>query len=235
MDFTSIGRQFGLSEEQTRAAFEALAPVVTAGVSRSSAQGGGGLADILGGLMGGNLAKAQDASVFGSSEAVDQGNAVLGEIFGSKDVSRGVAQQVSASTGIGESILKKLLPVIAAMVMSQIAGKAANAGGGAGGGLGDILGSILGGGQAQQPPAQQGGGGLGDILGGMLGGGQQGQSGGGLGDILGSVLGGGQQAGGQARGGGLEDILGSILGGSGGNSTAGNDLLNSVEQALRRR
>lgn len=230
MDFTSIGRQFGLNEEQTRAAFEALAPVVAAGVSRSGAQGGGGLADILGGLMGGNLVNAQDPSVFESRQAVDEGNAVLGEIFGSKDVSRGVAQQVSASTGIGESVLKKLLPIIAAMVMSQIAGKVANAGTGSGGGLGDILGSVLGGGQQGQ-----GGGGLGDILGGMLGGGQQGQPQGGLGDILGGILGGAQQGGRAPQGGGLDDILGSILGGSGGNSTAGNDLLNSVEQALRRR
>ena len=136
MDFAAIGQQLGLNEQQTRAAFEALAPVVAAGMRQSSQSGGGGLAEILGSLGGGSSQiYAEDASSFASPGARDDGNAILGQIFGSKDVSRGVAQQLSASSGIGESILKKLLPIVAAYVMSQIAAKAAN------GGLGDILGS----------------------------------------------------------------------------------------------
>lgn len=221
MDFSQIGRQFGLDEAQTRAAFEALAPVVAAGVRRNAASDGG-LGDLLGAVLQGNHGRyLDDPSATEGREAVDDGNAILGHIFGSKDVSRGVAQQLSAQSGIGADILKKLLPVIAAMVMGQIAKKGLGGGQSSGGGLGDILGSVLGGGgpQAQSP----GGGGLGDILGGVLGGalgGGQG-SGGGLGDILGSVLGGGQQP--QARPqapqgvpGNLEDMLKDIFGGGGG-------------------
>ena len=244
MDFAAIGQQLGLNEQQTRAAFEALAPVVAAGMRQSSQSGGGGLAEILGSLGGGSSQRyAEDASSFASPGARDDGNAILGQIFGSKDVSRGVAQQLSASSGIGESILKKLLPIVAAYVMSQIAAKAAN------GGLGDILGSILGGGQSapQRGQTQQGGGGgLGDILGSVLGGSQsQGGGGGGLGDILGGMLGGGQQAEEpaarrQAPSGGLDDILRDVLGGgnqgSGGNQgNAADDLLRSVQDALRQR
>ena len=243
MDFAAIGQQLGLNEQQTRAAFEALAPVVAAGMRQSSQSGGGGLAEILGSLGGGSSQRyAEDASSFASPGARDDGNAILGQIFGSKDVSRGVAQQLSASSGIGESILKKLLPIVAAYVMSQIAAKAAN------GGLGDILGSILGGGQSapQRGQTQQGGGGggLGDILGSVLGGSQS-QGGGGLGDILGGMLGGGQQAEEpaarrQAPSGGLDDILRDVLGGgnqgSGGNQgNAADDLLRSVQDALRQR
>ena len=244
MDFAAIGQQLGLNEQQTRAAFEALAPVVAAGMRQSSQSGGGGLAEILGSLGGGSSQiYAEDASSFASPGARDDGNAILGQIFGSKDVSRGVAQQLSASSGIGESILKKLLPIVAAYVMSQIAAKAAN------GGLGDILGSILGGGQSapQRGQTQQGGGGgggLGDILGSVLGGSQS-QGGGGLGDILGGMLGGGQPAEEpaarrQAPSGGLDDILRDVLGGgnqgSGGNQgNAADDLLRSVQDALRQR
>ncbi len=247
MDFSAIGRQLGLDEQQTRAAFEALAPVVAAGMRQSSQAGGGGLAEILGSLGGGNPQRyAEDESSFASPGARDDGNAILGQIFGSKDVSRGVAQQLSASSGIGESILKKLLPIVAAYVMSQIASKAAN------GGLGDILGSILGGGQSapQRGQTQQGGdGGLGDILGSVLGGGSQSQGGGGgLGDILGGILGGGQQAEEpaprrQAPSGGLDDILRDVLGGGnqggrsnqGSSGNAADDLLRSVQDALRQR
>jgi hypothetical protein len=259
MDLSAIGRQFGLDEQQTKAAFDALAPVVAAGMRRTSQPGGGGLGDLIGSLAGGNPTRyADDTSAFEQPGSVDDGNAVLGQIFGSKDVSRGVAQQISANTGISDTILKKLLPIVAAFVMGQIAKKALGGGNAqaspGGGGLGDILGDLLGGGASRQQPQ---GGGLGDILGDLLGGGQQGRAaqqesqGGGLGDILGDILGGGQaqqqdspqrrqpQA---APRGGLDDLLSDILGGGNrtsgsgsGSGSAADDLLNSVEQAIRRR
>ena len=237
MDIAAIGRQFGLDEQQTQAAFDALAPVVAAGVRRNT-QSDGGLADLLGALSGGSHARYLDEpDVLTSPDAVNEGNAILGHVFGSKDVSRGVAQQLSASSGIGESVLKKLLPIIAAMVMGQIAKSATGgssrdgtSGGGSGGGLGDILGGMLGGGGSAQSGGS--GGGLGDILGGILGGAMKqggGSGGGGLGDILGGMLGGGQPAEEQPerpvtrrappqespQGGGLEDILRDVLGGGG--------------------
>ncbi len=162
MDLSAIGQQFGLTEEQTRAAFDALTPVVASGVRRS-AQSETGLQDILNAALNGN--HAGDTT---------SGNDVLGQIFGSKDVSRGVAQQLSATSGIGAAVLKQLLPIVASIVMGQVAKKMGGGGqsSGSGGGLGDILGDILGGGQQQQEPApQSGGGGLGDILKDILGGG----------------------------------------------------------------
>jgi hypothetical protein len=265
----SIGQQFGLNDAQTRAAVEALGPVIGAGISRK-AESGGGLADLIGGM-----ARSEQSGI-GVDDLTGTGNDILGQIFGSKDVSRGVAQQASGMSGIGAGLLKKMLPVIASMVMAALAKKMFSGGGGAtrggagGGGLGDILGSILGGGQ-QQPQAQPGGGGggLGDILGDILGGGGQRQpqqpGGGGLGDILGDILGGGgaQQRAPQGQQGGLEDMLKDILGGGGGGrldpaqqeetvrrsresiddmlgrrQSTGNpadDLLSSVEDAIRRR
>jgi hypothetical protein len=205
MDLTEIGRQFGLTPEQTQAAFEQLAPVVAAGMQRNGNAGGG---------LGSILEQMTQGQSGGTETMTRQGNDVLGEVFGSKEVSRGVANEVSASTGIGASILKKMLPIIASMVMAQIA-RSMTSGAGAstgGGGLGDILGQVLGGGGGQQPQSQ----------------------GGGLGDILGQILGGG--AGGQSGGGGLGDILGQVLGGSGGGGTsAGGSLLDSVERSLRNR
>ena len=232
MDLEALGQQFGLTPQQTQAAFEALAPVVASGLRRQAS--GGGLSDLAGALQGGAHTRyADDPSAASSPQAVDDGNAFLGQIFGSKDMSRGVAQQLSADTGIGAAILKKMLPVIAAMIMGQLAKSAmggTSGGGNSGGGLGDILGQILGGGQQ----GQAGGGGLGDILGQVLGGAtQSGGGGGGLGDILGQVLGGGQQ--GQSGGGGLGDILGQVLGGGTTQGNAADDLLKSVSEALRRR
>jgi hypothetical protein len=157
MDLSDIGQQFGLTPAQTKAAFEALAPVVAAGLQRNG-NAGGGLTDIIDAMTRGQSG--------GTGELTKHGNDVLGEIFKSKDVSRGVADEVSATTGIGPAILKKLLPIIASIVMAQLAKQMTSGGSSGGGGLGDILGQILGGAGG----GQSGGGDLGDILGQVLGG-----------------------------------------------------------------
>lgn len=243
MDFSELGRQFGLNEAQTRAAFEQLAPVVAAGIRRNN-QSDGGLENLLKALQAGNHSRyADDASSLQYDRVADDGNAILGHVFGSKDVSRGVANQGADLSGVGSAVLKKMLPVIAAIVMGQLAKRMGGGGsaraqvpsdsGQGGGGLGDILGDILGGGKAAPQSGGPGGGGLGDILGDILGGGaRQGQAapqpgggpgGGGLGDILGDILGGGrqQQGGGappnaprpQSGSVSIEDLLREMMGG----------------------
>lgn len=240
MDLSAIGQQFGLDPAQTEAAVTALAPVIAAGLRRNATSGedmGAVLETLRQGERDGRLATPTDA-----------GNLVLGQIFESKDVSRGVAQQLSAGSGVSSDILKKLLPIIATYFISQMmtgrAGGSAQAAAAPGGGLGDLLGGMLGGSASAGTPRSAvsrggSGDGLGDLLGGILGGGAapsrapaQGGSGGSFGDLLGGVLGGGQ---GQA-GGGLGDILGQVLGGANSKqSTAADDLLASVQASLRRR
>ncbi len=277
MDLSAIGQQFGLNEAQTRAALDALVPVVAAG-ARRSASTPEGLQEILKTALGGQHARGfENAGALSYDQAAGAGNDVLGQVFGNKDVSRGVAQQLSATTGIGAAILKKLLPIVASVVMGQVAKKmGAGSGQSGGGGLGDILKDILGGGQQSAP--QQGGqtGGLEDILKDVLGGGQQRQpdlegqmqrptgQGGSLEDILGEILNGGKggvvvkQVPPDQMGDILRDIFGGGSGGglqmpteeattrgrktiediTGGGTRTGNaadDLLNSVENSIRRR
>lgn len=167
MDLSEIGRQFGLSEEQTRAAVEALTPVVAAGMRRNGGAGGG-LNDIIRSITQGGAPEETGA-------ATSQGNDILGQIFGSKEVSRGVANELSATSGIGASILKKMLPIIASIVMAQVAKQMGSRGGASGGGLGDILGDILGGGGGSAPQPKSTGG-IEDILKDILGGGAPTQS-----------------------------------------------------------
>ncbi len=200
MDISAIGRQFGLDEEQTRAALDALVPVVGAGMRRT-AQSPEGLQEILRQVLtGGYGVTLDDDRAVSFDRAKPGGDEVLGQIFGDKQVSREVAQQLSATSGVGADILKKLLPIVATMVLGTLAKRMGSGGGmpgeqipqprsDGGGGLGDILRDVLGGGplgggqaapqqvpQPQQPaPRQSGGGSLEDILGDILGGGGQGR------------------------------------------------------------
>ena len=137
-----IGRQFGLSDEQTNTALAALVPALAAGFQRnmSSPQGLDGL---LGALAGGSHQRYVDnPETLGDAGTISDGNGILGHLLGSKDVSRQVASQVSAQTGIGESAIKAMLPVVAALMMGSMSKRAAQPAGmslGGGGGAADLM------------------------------------------------------------------------------------------------
>ena len=249
--FGAIGEQFGLDESQTAAAVQELAPVIAAGLRRNIAQSPENMVALVQALQNGNHEQyldSGDAVQFGN--VANEGNAILGHIFGSKDVSREVAMRAAGSSGIGASIMKQLLPVIASMVIGSLtkkmtggapAPRSGGMGGGLGGILGGVLGQVLGGGRGSS------GGGLGDILGQVLGGGrkrqpaprQQSQQGD-LGDLLKDMLGGGSSSR-SSRPKYNEDVIGQsrsglddFLGGGSSRGNAADDLLGSVEDHLRR-
>jgi len=64
-----------------------------------------------------------EPSVLGQKETTQDGNDILGHIFGNKDVSRHVAKRASKETGLGASLLKKMLPVVATMIMGGLGKK----------------------------------------------------------------------------------------------------------------
>ena len=194
----AIASQLGISPQIAEAGAAALLPAVVGGFSKQADAAGGGesglgsLIGMLGGLGGASLA----TNVIGPEPTdVDKGNDVLGQIFGSKDVSRTVAAHASNQSGLDPALLKKMLPILAMLVAGYMSHHASGAqgqqsgGGGQSGGLGGMLGSVLGsvlGGGGQSAPASGG-------MGGMLGG------------VLGSLLGGGKTSGG---GNALDEIIG---------------------------
>ncbi len=158
----SMARELGISEDQAASGAAALAPAILGGFKKQAqAQPSGleGLGGLLSQLGGGGLL---DDVVAAKPTDVNKGNDVLGQIFGSKDVSRAVAQNASSQSGLSPDLLKKMLPMLAMLVAGYMA-KQRGAGAGAattqaassGGGLGGLLGGLLGGGA--------GGGGVGGL------------------------------------------------------------------------
>lgn len=175
-----VAQQLGVNESVAEAGAAALLPAILGGFKKTTqAQPGGleGLGGLLGSLGGGGLF---DSVVSPEPTPVEKGNDVLGQIFGSKDVSRSVAGHASEQTGIDPSLLKKMLPILAMLVAGYMAKQS---GSGESGGLGGLIGGMLGGG-GQASGGGGLGGMLGNVLGGALGGGQQtAQAGGGLGGL----------------------------------------------------
>ncbi|OHD09545.1 DUF937 domain-containing protein [Sphingopyxis sp. RIFCSPHIGHO2_12_FULL_65_19] len=158
----SMAKELDIPPAMAKQGADALLPAILGGFKKQ-AQGGGieGLGGLLGQLGGGGLLDA----VLGSAPTpVEQGNDVLGQIFGSKDVSRTVAGQAAAQTGLDSGLLKQMLPILAMMVAGYMA-KQGGAGGESSGGLGGMLGNVLGG--AMGGGAAPSAGGLGGGLGGL--------------------------------------------------------------------
>lgn len=162
----SMAKELGIPAATAKQGADALLPAILGGFKKQAQSGGGieGLGGLLGQLGGGGLLD----SVLGSQPTpVSQGNDVLGQIFGSKDVSRTVAGQASAQTGIDSGILKQMLPMLAMMVAGYMAkqGGQDGASGGLSGGLGGMLGNVLGGAMGGGAAPSAGGlGGIGKML-----------------------------------------------------------------------
>ena len=163
----AMARELGISEQQAATGATALLPAVLGGFQKQAAQPAGiaGLGGLLGKLGGGGLL---DDVVSPQPTNVGRGNEVLGQIFGDKDVSRAVAEDASAKSGLDPSLLKKMLPMLAMLAAGYMAkrgmpgaGAAPASGGALGGMLGGVLGGALGGGGS---PAGGGLGGLASML-----------------------------------------------------------------------
>lgn len=164
----AIARELGVDEGTAQAGAAALLPAILGGFkgqAQANPNGLEGLVGMLGGMGGGGLLESVLAP---APSNVDAGNNVLGQIFGSKDVSRTVADHAAGQTGLSSDLLKKMLPLIAMAVAGYMAQQ-----GGAGGGMGGMLGGLLGGAMGNGQSGGGMGGMLGNVLGGMMGGGQQ--------------------------------------------------------------
>ena len=143
----SVARDLGVSEDQAAAGAGALLPAILGGMKKQAqAQPAGldGLGGLLGQLGGGALL---DQVLNPQPTDPSQGNEVLGQIFGSKDVSRAVADNAASQTGLDSGLLRKMLPLLAMLVTGFMAKQAGGAAGPASdsgglGGLGGLLGGL---------------------------------------------------------------------------------------------
>jgi len=144
----SIARELNISEAEATRAASALAPNVLGGFRKQAEahpQGLDGFSGLLNQFGGAGML---DSILSANPTDTSLGDNVLGKIFGTKDVSRAVAQNAAAQSGQDPSMLKKMLPMLAMLVAGYMA-KQRGAGGAkfsadGGAGLSDALGGFLG-------------------------------------------------------------------------------------------
>lgn len=142
-----LARSAGVGQGEAKTGLEALLPAVTKGLARNT-RGASGLESLAKALGSGSHAQYIDRpETLADPRTRLDGNAILGHIFGSKDVSRNVAGHASESTGIDAALLKQMLPIVASLAMGAL-NKETNGGdtlrqSSGGVGAGDLLGSLI--------------------------------------------------------------------------------------------
>ena len=140
-------KTFDLNEVQTRTAVEELIPALSRGLQKNT-QGQQGMDELLEALRTGKHEQYMEQPGTLSKPATTQeGNDILGHIFGDKQVSREVASRASQKAGVSSTLLKKMLPVVATLVMGALSKKVMGTGAGSGrtvqAGSGGLLTSFL--------------------------------------------------------------------------------------------
>lgn len=173
--FDNMARQFGLTPQQARSAVEALLPAFSLGLQRQT-QNLQMLSSLMAQMSSGQHATAFENPGFAfSPNAAQQGQGLMGIVFGNPEVARQIAAQAAAMSGVNMQILQQMMPFMATMLMGgmnrtmmsglQAAGLASpgqaaapNPFAGMANPFGDMFGRIMGGagGDTQPEPKPQG-------------------------------------------------------------------------------
>lgn len=115
--FDNLARAYGMSPQQLRAMTAALTPAFAQAFQRQAAtdEGARRFADLFQTESYARAFEAQAAALDPSARGA--GEDALGAFFGSKDVSRAVAAQASAASGVQAQIIRQVLPILASILM----------------------------------------------------------------------------------------------------------------------
>jgi hypothetical protein len=133
-----LAKQLGVGTDDARKAAEQLVPALGRAINNNAATDNG-LDSLIKALDNSDHAAYLDnPSSLGKDSTEQDGNAILGHLFGSKDVSRNIANYGAKQSGLSSVLLKKALPILATLVMSSLSKKLL--------GRGKQSGSVFGGG-----------------------------------------------------------------------------------------
>jgi hypothetical protein len=153
--FDNLARAYGMSPDQMRAMTAALTPAFAQGFMRQS-QSDQAAQRVMDLFQTETYARAFEAQAAALDPATrGAGEDALGALFGSKEVSRAVAAQAAAASGVQAEIIRKVLPTLASILVGGFMKAAQGAGAPQGQGapfpgpFGDVFGQAFSGGRAQ--------------------------------------------------------------------------------------
>lgn len=125
----SIAKKFNIDGGSAKTALALIVPALARGIQKNTSSQDG-MMKLLGAINSGNHSKyIEDPSTLENDKTIEDGNSILGHIFGSKDVSRNVAGHAAQESGLDSAIVRKMLPIVAAVAMGALAKKSSGTSG----------------------------------------------------------------------------------------------------------
>lgn len=115
-----MAKQFGLAQKQANEAVSALMPAFSEGMKRAAATPYDFTSFLKALYSGDHVKYFEDMTKAFTPSGIAEGNDLLSQFFGSKEVSRAIAAQAAQMTGIGQEVYKQMLPVVANTLMGGL-------------------------------------------------------------------------------------------------------------------
>ncbi|MBT9368952.1 DUF937 domain-containing protein [Rhizobium sp. CSW-27] len=116
----AMAKQFNLAQEQAAQAMAALMPAFSSGLKRTSSNPYD-FSALMSSMFSGAYAQYfDDITKAFTPQGMADGNAVLDRLFGSKEVTRAIAEQAAQLTGIGQEVLRQMMPAMADSIMGGL-------------------------------------------------------------------------------------------------------------------
>jgi hypothetical protein len=115
-----FAQQFGLDPGQVERAMEALTPAFSEGLKRNAADPAGFLQFMRALADGKHAQYYMNPAAAMSESGIAEGNAILGHLFGSKEMSRAIAEQAAQYSQLSQDVMKKMLPAMAPMILGGL-------------------------------------------------------------------------------------------------------------------
>jgi hypothetical protein len=125
--FENLARQFGLTADQARTASLAVLPAFAMGLQRNFTQPSTA-PDLFRTMLGPFATFWESAAQTSTPQARQQGQQLLDRLFDNDEVSRRVAQQAAAFSGVGVDVMQQMLPLIAGILAGGLARMASQQG-----------------------------------------------------------------------------------------------------------
>jgi hypothetical protein len=125
--FDNLARQFGLTADQARTAALAVLPAFAMGLQRNVTQSSA-TPDLFRAMLGPFATFWESAAQAYTPQARQQGQQLLDRLFDNDEVSRRVAQQAAAFSGVGVDVMQQMLPLIAGILAGGLARMASQQG-----------------------------------------------------------------------------------------------------------
>lgn len=120
----NLAKHYGLHVDQAERVVEALLPAFSIGLKHNTANplSLNGFLDAL--QTGRHMRFFNDPMTVFAPGRLQEERTILGHLLGSKQVSRAVADQVEATTGVATAIVREMMPAVGAIVMGGLAKEA---------------------------------------------------------------------------------------------------------------